>query len=132
MHAEFDLTQLPLSMRLRISEYFKNEQMAAIVMARIEQQRLAKFNHDHRPRAIEGLGGQTTAMTPFMWSALRRLHPIAPDESRDLHKWAAKKYPEFRVRHTGTKMQVGYFSTPEFKPKIFTKTYPETSNPNTP
>jgi hypothetical protein len=122
---ELDLTALPLSARRTFDEVIRSETMAQIVRAKAEQLDLAAWNRRHPPRAIEGLGGQTFAATPFIWSALRRVCKAAPGEDVEIQKWAARKYPELRVRHQPSKMQVGYWSTPEFKPK-FQKKYATT------
>lgn len=117
-----DLTRLPMSARKTFDEVMRSETMANIVRAKKEQRELAAYYHRNPPRATEGLGGMTMAFNPFIWSALRRVTNAAPGEDAEVQKWAARKYPELRVRHRPSKLQVGYWSTPEFKPK-FKKTY---------
>lgn len=122
-----DLTALPLSARKTFDEVMKSETIAHIIRAKKEQRELAAFYHRNPPRATEGIGGMTMAFNPFIWSALRRVCKAAPGEDAEVQKWAAKKYPELRVRHLPSKLQVGYWSTPEFSPEVkskkFTKTY---------
>lgn len=117
-----DLSRLPMSARKTFDQVIKSETMAQIVKAKKEQREIAAFYRAHPPRAVEGIGGMTMAFDPFIWSALRRVCKAAPGEEAEIQKWAARKYPELRVRHLPTRLQVGYGSTPEYKPK-FRKTY---------
>lgn len=124
-----DLSRLPLSARKTFDEVMRNETCANIVRAKKNQREIAAYFRAHPPRAIEGIGGQTMAFDPFVWSALRRVCNAAPGEDAEVQKWAAKRHPELRVRHLPSKLQVGYWSTPEVKPK-FRKSYPsENRNP---
>lgn len=125
---EVDLSRLPLSARRAFDEVIKSDTMAEIVRAKARQLEIARWYRDHPPRAIEGLGGQTMALDPFIWCALRRVCRPAPGEDGEVQAWAAKKYPQLRVRHLPTRLQVGYWSTPEHRPRLFRKTYP---NPET-
>jgi hypothetical protein len=117
-----DLTALPLNARRTFDAVMKSETAAEIVRAKARQRRIAQWFHNNRPRAIEGLGGQIMAIDPFIWSALRRVCKAVPGEDQEVQNWAARKYPELRVRHQPTRVQVGYGSTSERNLK-FSKTY---------
>lgn len=119
---KIDLSALPLAARKTCDEVFRSQTMAEIVLAKQRQREIAEHFHKNPPRAVDGLGGMNMAFDPFLWSAIRRVCHVAPGEDAEAQAWMAKRYPIFRVRHQATKVQVGYFSTPEFKPK-FKKTY---------
>lgn len=114
-----DLTQLPLSMRRSIDALCRDDKAAALVAAKARQARAAKWFRDNPPRAINGLGGQTHHFDPVLWSLARHGTNAAPGEDAEVQEWLARKHPEaFRVRHLPTKLQVGHWSTPEFRPVV--------------
>ena len=114
-----DLTRLPLSMRRSIDAFCRDEKAAALVAAKARQAQMAKWLRDNPPRAIEGLGGNTMHFDPHLWSLLRQGTKAAPGEDGEVQDWMARKHPDaFRVRHLPTKLQVGHWSTPEFRPAI--------------
>lgn len=122
---KIDLSALPPSARKSCDEVFRSQTMAEIVLAKKRQAEIADHYRQNPPRAIEGLGGMNMAFDPFLWSAIRRVCNVAPGEDAEAQAWMAKRYPIFRVRHQATKVQVGYCSTPEFKPR-FKKSYSTT------
>ena len=122
-----------MGMRRSIDAFCRNDKQAALVAAKARQAENAKFFRDHPPRAIEGLGGNTLHFDPVLWGLLRNGTNAAPGEDGEVQDWLARKHPEaFRVRHSGTKLQVGYWSTPQWRPSVhvvdrgavrWTKTY---------
>ena len=114
-----DLTELPLALRRSIDEKCRDAKRKALAAAKIRQATAMKFLRDHPPRAVEGLGGQTLFMDPVLWSLLRHGTRAAPGEDQETQDWLARRDPDFyRVRHTATKLQVGHWSTPEFRPAV--------------
>ena len=74
-----------------------------------EQQRIAAQLDRERPRGVEGLGEQTMALHPYIDACNRAIvGSVRWSNDRDLRKWYLKKYPEARVRCTGTRIQSGY------------------------
>ena len=134
-----DLSQLPRSSRQRIHEVQQNARAVSMAQARLRQAEIAKHYRNHRPRAIEGIGGETLALDPFWWAYYLQEHNIAPGEDRELAQWLLKRRAEWcKVRHSGTRLQVGHASTPAWEPKIthvtrngvkWRKTYADTPNP---
>jgi len=119
MPLPLDLTDLPLSLRKSIDERCRDEKRKALVAAKMRQARAAKWLRDHPPGAIEGLGGMAFHIDPVLWSLLRHGTQAAPGEDQEVQDWLKRKHPDaFGVRHTATKWQVGFGSTPEFKPVI--------------
>jgi hypothetical protein len=109
-----DLTAFPLSARQGIDALCRGQKLEALAQAKARQAAAAKWYRDHPPRAIEGMGGQTSHFDPVLWSLLRHGAKAAPGEDRDIQKWLARKHPEaFRVRHLPTKTQFGHWTTPE-------------------
>jgi len=108
-----DLTAFPLSARQKIDELCRGQKQQALAEAKERQMAAAKWYRDHPPKAIDGLGGQTSHFDPVLWSLLRNGTRAAPGEDREVQKWLARKHPEaFRVRHLPTKTQFGHGTTP--------------------
>lgn len=102
-----DLTELDNATRVRMHELLTSEHAAQIVLAKQRQQQIAKFYHDNRPRAIEGMGGLEMAMDPF-WIGYFNMKYGRQAMDKDFKQWLKKKEDWFTVKHTGTKLQVGY------------------------
>ena len=74
-----------------------------------EQQRVANEFERHRPRSIDGIGGRTMALHPFLhWEAGLYFGDGDWDRDPDKVKWYLKRNPAAKVRSTGTRIQVGY------------------------
>jgi hypothetical protein len=65
-------------------------------------------------------------LDPYWWSRYRSQNNLAPGEDVEMAEWLKRRRPEWcRVRSLGTRLQVGYGSTPIFRPPIrFRKVYP--------
>lgn len=107
-----DLTDLPMDVRQSLKAVLTNEHAAEIVQARIRQQQIAKFYHQNKPRAIEGLGAHEMAVDPFWigyWN-MKMGRQVWADP--DFRKWLCREDEAFKVRSGGTgKIQVGYMPT---------------------
>jgi hypothetical protein len=109
-----DLTAFPLSARQEVDALCRGQKAEALAQAKQRQLEAAKWYRDHPPRAIEGLGGQTSHFDPVLWSVLRNGAQAAPGEDREIQQWMVRKHPEaFRVRHLPSKTTFGYWTTPE-------------------
>lgn len=103
-----DLTQLSLRDREQIDQVCRSETAAAIVRAKARQRLAMAEMRANPPQAIEGLGGQTMAIDPVVWAALRRLYRPQPGEDGEFWDWCKRKWPEyFHVRHRPTRTMVG-------------------------
>jgi hypothetical protein len=110
-----DLTELPKAIREKIHRVCTDENAAKLVQAKLRQEQIAKFYRDHPPRAIEGVGGLTMSYDSYWINYFRWLTGETSDD--EIKKWMSKQWDAFKVRHTGTKLQVGYGSTPERRKK---------------
>lgn len=105
-----DLSQLPNGLRKKIHEVCTNEFTVQAQLAKIRQQKIAKFFHDHTPRSIEGMGGQEMALDPFIVQYLSLHHGADFWQDRDFREWVRKRHDFSRVTSTGTKIMAGYGS----------------------
>lgn len=104
-----DLSQLDPTVRTRLDQLFRADHQVSLMRAMAEQKRLAQQVHQHRPRSVDGVGEQTMILHPYLDVCNRAIvgsHRWSND--RELRAWYLKKYPEARVRSTGTRDQVGY------------------------
>ncbi len=102
-----DLTDLPASLRKKIHEVCTNEFLVQAQLAKIRQQKIAKFHADNEGRAIDGIGGQEMAIDPFWVGYFQRQHHTNYFEDHDFRDWLKRRFDWLRVKTGGTKIMVG-------------------------
>jgi hypothetical protein len=104
-----NLTALPKAVRERMHEIWSDENAMEMVKAKIRQEQIAKFYHDHPPKWKEGFGELTMAVDPYWRGYFQMLHETGEVwDEKDFQKWVAKNMPELRVKAVSPKIQVGY------------------------
>ena len=105
-----DLTALPRSTREAIRRQLSDEERAKIALARIRQARIAKLYDDAVGPGTtkDGIGPVSMVVDPVLVSYFRRAFGERCFMDPEFVKWIKKEDPSFRVRETGTKVQVGY------------------------
>lgn len=103
-----NLTELPIEIRKKVAEICTNEFTVQAQMAKIRQQKIAKFHADHQGRAIEGMGGQEMAIDPWLVSYFQQQHHTSFWSDMDFREWLKKRFDFVRVKTGGTKIQVGF------------------------
>lgn len=108
MKLTVDLSELPAGVR-KSFEHLNQESVARrILAAREGQKQLAHHYHANRPRAIDGLGGQSMVLHPLVDDLLADEYGRETVQSPEFRRWIANKWDAVRVRHEGTRTQVGY------------------------
>lgn len=105
-----DLTSLPLSTREAIRRQLGDADAAKLALARARQAKICKLYNDLvAPGTTKnGIGPVGMVMDPYLVSYFRRSFGEQCLADPDFVKWIHKEDPSFRVRETGTKVQVGY------------------------
>lgn len=103
-----DLTELPAAVREQMHKILTRENEREMVQAIARQEAIARFYEENRPVAQEGLGAMTMALDPYWVNYFRMKLKYDPAEEGEVRKWLRKKYDWFRVKHTTSKIQVGY------------------------
>jgi hypothetical protein len=103
-----DLSELPTDVLTKMHKALTDEFAAQLVQAKIRQQRIAKFYADHKPNAIEGVGGLNMAVDPFWIGYFNMLHGRQVWMDPDFPTWVNKQEDWFKVKSGGTRLQVGY------------------------
>jgi len=103
----WNFDNLDPEMRKQLYEEFKTGACEAAVRAQITQNAAAKFFHDTRPGAVEGLGHQIAAvdLTFFHYFKKVKMRSFADN---DWVKWILNRYDEFKVVSKGTKIMSGW------------------------
>lgn len=119
-----DLSRLDPDTRGRIIRKLQDKDAAQYDLARIEQAKVAKlYNEAAGPGTTKnGFGPLNMVVTPYFRGYLRRLYGDSCFEDPDFVRWLNKEEEWFRVRETGTKIQVG-FTRDTDGGKRFTKRY---------
>lgn len=103
-----DLTELPLNLRRRMHQVLTDRNAFELVQAKIRQQKIAQFYHQNRPRSLEAIGGLETAIDPYWVQYFRMKYGEDIWEDPNFRDWLKKRFEEIRVKHSGTKLQIGY------------------------
>jgi hypothetical protein len=103
-----DLSELPPGVIKKIHEVCTNEFTVQAQLAKIRQQRIAQFHHNHQGRGIEGLGGQEIAVDPWLLGYLQMHHQTSFWDDKEFREWMKKRLDFCRVKTGGTKIQSGY------------------------
>lgn len=120
-----DLTELPAAVRQRMHQLLTEENAMQALQAKIRQQRIAQFYHNHTPRSMDGMGGQVMAMDPYWVNYFRWVLGQKWTQDLEARKWVLKKNPCFRVRHGGTKLLFASAAVPGAARRTFKKVYAE-------
>jgi hypothetical protein len=119
MPISVDMSELPLEILFKMHKVLTEENAFSLVQAKIRQQNMAKFYHDHPARNVEGMGEKTMAVDPY-WIAywnMKMGRQIWQDP--DFKKWLLKNDEMFRVKSTSSKIQVGYAPTRSTFRKVY-------------
>lgn len=103
-----DLTELPAAVRKRMHEILTDENAREMVQARIRQEKIARFYHDNRPRAMDGIGEKVMAVDTYWVSYFRMQYGADIWEDPDFEKWLRREDEATRVRSGGTKVMSGW------------------------
>lgn len=107
MGLELNLVDVPMGVRRSLAAMCSEENAREVVKALDRQQRIARWFHQNRPRAVEGLGGQEMAMDPYFRQYFKMRHGSDPIDDAHLQRFVRRRNPELNVRSTGTRIQVG-------------------------
>ena len=104
-----DLSALPPAVVEQIAKLTQSDFAVKAQAAIAEQKAVADHYDRNRPRAIDGVGGMTMALHPLLqWEAGVYFKDGNWDRDPEKVKWYLNRNPAARVRHAGTKVQVGY------------------------
>jgi len=103
-----DLTEVPARVRQKMHQVLTDRNAFELMQAKIRQEKIAQFYHQNRPRALEGIGGLTTAIDPYWVNYFRMKYGDDIWNDPAFKPWLVKQFEAIRVRHTGTRLQVGY------------------------
>lgn len=123
MQLGVDLTALSKSQREALMKVCTDANAMEMVQAKVRQERIARFYRDNPPRAIEGIGGITCSIDPYLMSYFRMKYQWDAEEEGEAKEWLMKRNEELRVRHAGLRVQVGYGGVSDGAAKRFRKKY---------
>jgi hypothetical protein len=105
-----DLTGLPLATREAIRTQLGNEDAAKMALAATRQAKIAQmYNQAVGPGTTkDGFGPLSMAVDPYWKAYFRRKHGDQCWADPEWVEWIKRKEEAFRVRETGTRIQVGY------------------------
>ncbi len=112
-----DISHLPRETREAIRRQLADEEAAKITLARVRQARIAQlYNQSVAPGTTkDGIGPVAMAVDPVLVSYFRNRFGAECFADSDFVKWLKKEDESFRVRETGTRIQVGYSGRPVCK-----------------
>lgn len=120
---EWDLSNLDAGTRQEIDDIMRKDMDLQIVKMMDRQKRLAIRAHKQPPRAIDGFGGKVLQIDAFLDAYWRRVYGHNYTENPDLLNFLKKRNPEIVVKHTGTKIQIGWRPNGRSLQKSFYNTY---------
>lgn len=102
---------LPSDVKKAVIEEFRSGASRELVDATIEQKRIAKDNHSHDFRSIEGIGRLRMRIDPTLYHKWGQKYGYDCWKDNQFLKEVERDNPEVRVKCGGTRLQVGYAPT---------------------
>src|SRR5213595_1452960 len=99
-----DLTAFPEAVRKRMAEIWKREDQMAYQMAKVRQEKIARFYQDNAPRWRDGFGPMFGAIDPY-WMSYFEMNHGEEAGTKEFLDFLAKKEPMFGVKAVSPKLQ---------------------------